>query len=217
MKKNINKLGLFMLISLFASASFIVPVLAKGGATVSWTRTTTNDDVGNTTLTDLAGYRIFYSTSSIDCTGWDAASDQTARGLTAIASVSHVDVTEANTLKDSSNTEKRGYTFNTGSLLTPGQTYHFTVVAYDTSYNYSKCINDSGANKTQSKLIYHTGNIKASPSSGPVGLSDLSILAGDFNRTAWCRIAATPHPSDLNGDCTVNLSDLNIFAGEWGL
>lgn len=209
MGKQKTKALIFALLFLFAGGFFANNVLAKGAATVSWIAPTTNEDA--TALTDLAGYRIFYSTSAIDCTAWDAAADQAERLAAPLASIAHVDVTEAATLKDSAAPTKRGYTFNTTNLLTPGQTYNFTVVAYDSSGNYSQCVNDAGSNKTASKLIYHTGNLK---NSGTVGLSDLSILAGDFGKTSWCRIAS--HPSDINGDCTVNISDLSIFAGEYG-
>jgi hypothetical protein len=116
-------------------------------------------------------------------------------------------------LKNSSEPTKRGYTFSTGILLTTGSTYNFTVVAYDTSGNFSKCVNDAGLNKTLSKLIYRTGDFNNS--GGVVNLSDLSIFANDYNKTAWCRIAS--RITDINGDCSVGLSDLSIFAAEYGV
>jgi len=209
MKKQKIKLGIFIFTSILISLALASHALANGSATVSWVAPTTNEDAS--TPVDLAGYRIFYSTSAIDCTAWDAASDQTTRQAITLAS-SHVDVTEAATLRDSGDATKRGYTFSTTSFLTPGETYNFTVVAYDSNGNYSKCVNDSGSNKTASKLVYHSGNLR---SSGTVGLSDLSILAGDYGKTSWCRIAG--HPSDINGDCTVGISDLSILAGGYGL
>lgn len=211
MKKQKVIISGFILALFFTAGAFAENVLANGSATVSWVSPTTNEDLS--TPVDLVGYRVFYSTSSLDakCTAWDAETDQTARKATSLFTVTHADVTEANTLRDSGDATKRGYTFSTGSLLTPGQTYNFTVVAYDSSGNYSKCINDSGSNKTASKLIYYSGNLK---NSGVINISDLSILAGDYGRTSWCRIAS--HPSDINGDCLVNISDLNILASRYG-
>lgn len=207
MKKQKNKLAFLVFAGFLVTLVFARNASANGNATVSWVAPTTNEDGG--TPLDLAGYRIFYGTSAISCTSWDAASDQTTRQAITLAP-SHVDVTEAATLRDAGNATKRGYTFSTTNYLTPGQTYYFTVVAYDSSGNYSKCINDSGSNKTASKLIYYSGNIKGS---GVVNISDLSILAGDFGKTSWCRIAG--HSSDINGDCTVNISDLSILAGSY--
>lgn len=204
------KLMMLALLGFFLGTVFVDHALARGSATVSWTAPIANEDAS--TPVDLAGYSIFYSTSVLGCTNWDATINQADRQSAALFSVAHVDVAEAETLKSSTDATKRGYTFSTSNLLTPGLTYNFTVVAFDSSGNYSKCVNDAGSNKTRSKFIYHTGNLK---NSGKVGLSDLSILAGDFGKTAWCRIAN--HSSDINGDCAVNLSDLSIFAGEWGL
>lgn len=186
----------------------VANVLAAGSATVSWTAPTTNED--DSTPVDLEGYTIYYSTSAIDCTAWDAASNQATRQAITLAENS-VDVVEADTLRDTAEETKRGYTFSTTNLLTPGQTYYFTVIAYDSTGNVSACVNDSGSNKTASKLIYHSGNLK---NSGVVDISDLSILAENFGSTV-CRIAG--NPSDIDGDCSVGLSDLSIFSGEWGL
>ncbi|MEI7890704.1 MAG: hypothetical protein WCI36_01925 [bacterium] len=221
MKKQKSKIILSAVAALLFAGFFASNALANGNATISWTAPTTNEDT--TTLTDLAGYRIFYDTAALDCTAWDAAADAAARLTTPLASVAHVDVTEAATLRDSAATTKRGYSFTTGALLTPGLTYNFTVVAYDTSGNYSKCINDAGANKTASKTIFRSGNIKNSGlGSGVVNIIDLSMLANNFGKgygalagTPWCRIAG--HPEDLNGDCRVNISDLSILASEFGL
>jgi hypothetical protein len=182
---------------------------ANGSATVSWIAPITNED--DSTPVDVTGYRIFYSTSAIDCTAWDTASDQTTRQAITLAA-NHVDVTEAATLKDSGDATKRGYTFSTTNNLTSGQTYNFAVVAKDGSGNLSKCGQDSGNNKTVSKEIFHTGNLRNI--AGAVGVSDLSILAGDYGKPSWCRIAG--HPSDINGDCLVNFTDLSIFAGAYG-
>lgn len=216
MKKQKTKFLILALMAIFAGGVFADKAQANGSATVSWTAPTLNEGGGE--LTDLAGYRIFYSTSAIDCTAWDAASNNVAR-IAAFASIDYVDVTEASTLRDTAVALKRGYTFSTGNLLTPGQPYFFTVVAYDnaSSPNYSKCVNDGGANKTASKTIYHSGNLK---DSGTINSTDLSILAGDFGKgiggiNPWCRIAG--HPSDISGDCIVNSTDLSIFAGEFGL
>jgi hypothetical protein len=227
MKKQKTKI----IISALFAMLFAGQVSANGNATVSWTAPTTNEGsaANANDLVDLAGYRIFYS-GSIDigtfptdlCTEWDAVVDRRQSGLGATAlwtTTSHVDVTEAATIRDTAVPTKRGYTFSTGNLLSPGNTYYFTVVAYDTSGNYSKCINDSGLNRVKSKLIFHSGNIKnGGLGSGTVGISDISILAGDWNKgvggvNPWCRLAG--HSSDINGDCKVNISDLSILAGEW--
>lgn len=208
MKKQKSFLLTIVFLGLFFVLVFAEKTLAAGSATVSWTAPTTNED--DSTPVDLAGYTIYYDTSAISCTAWDAASDQATRQAITLAA-NHVDVTEAETLRNTADATKRGYTFSTTSLLTPGETYYFTVIAYDSTGNVSACINDSGSNKTASKLIYHSGNLK---DSGTVGLSDLSILAENFG-SEICRIAG--NPSDIDGDCDVDVSDLSIFSGEWGL
>jgi hypothetical protein len=210
MEKQKARIVLSATLTLFISMFFGSHAFAKGGATVTWTAPTTNED--GSALTDLVGYRVFYSTSALDCDSWDAATSQSARLATSLASIAHVDVSESSTLRDVNDAGKRGYTFNTENFLIPGLTYNFTVVAYNQSNGYSKCVNDAGANKVKNKLIYHTGNLK---NYGTVNISDLSILAGDFGKTLWCRIAG--HSSDINGDCGVNITDLSILAGEWGL
>jgi len=206
---------IYFLISVFVfSAVSLAAVsqqaLANGSATVSWIAPAT--DQGGGDLTGLSGYRVYYSTSAIDCTDWDAA-DVSARLADAgtLLPATYSTVTEAATLRDSADATKRGYTFSTNTLLTPGQTYNFAVVAYDNAddVNYSECATYT---ESPSKLVYHSGNFK---NSGVVSLSDLSVLAGDFGKTSWCRIAG--HAADINGDCTVGISDLSIFAAEWGL
>lgn len=215
MKKQKTKNILFALSALAFAGFFASNALASGNATISWTAPTTNEDT--TTLTDLAGYRIFYSTAALDCAAWDAAADAAARLTTPLASIAHVDVTEAATLRDSAIPTKRGYTFsNSATVLTPGQTYNFTVVAYDSSNNYSKCVTDGATYQTASKTIFRSGNIKNNGiGGGTVGLADLSLLATDYGKSNWCRIAG--HPSDIDGNCTVGLSDLSILATNYGL
>lgn len=211
MKKQKTKI----IISALFAMLFAGQVSASGNATISWTAPTTNEDTS--ALVDLAGYRIFYSTAALDCAAWDAAADAAARLTTPLASIAHVDVTEAATIRDTALSTKRGYTFsNSATVLTPGSTYNFTVVAYDSSSNYSKCVTDGATYQTASKAIFRSGNIKnGGLGSGTVGLADLSLLATDYGKTNWCRIAG--HPTDIDGNCTVGLSDLSILATNYGL
>ena len=52
----------FCLVTIITFTIFHCTLLFAGSATLSWTRPTTNTD--GTPLTDLAGYRIYYGTSS---------------------------------------------------------------------------------------------------------------------------------------------------------
>ncbi len=99
----------FSLRSLALSLFFIFCLLNTnvafaGSATLSWTAPTTNVD--STPLTDLAGYKVHYGTSS----GYYTQS---------------IDINNAATTT---------YQVNN---LTDGQTYYFSVTAYDTSNNES--------------------------------------------------------------------------------
>jgi len=130
-KKNVMKkqkkipLLAFALVSL--GTIFAFDAKAAGTATVSWIPPTTNVD--DSSLTDLDGFRVYYGTES----NW--------ADICPVASVDqYVDV---------ANPAATNYTF---SNLTEGQTYYFTVVAYDTSGNLSGCASN-GTDTEVSKFI----------------------------------------------------------------
>ena len=220
MKQKIKVL-VFGLLSLSISGIFAGHALANGSATLWWTAPTTNEGSASDAndLTDLAGYRIFYSTATIDCTAWNAATDQTTRVaaamVTAPATVAHYDVAEGATLRDSSDTEKRGFTFNNTNLLTPGASYNFVVVAYDTSNNYSKCSTsasspDGSASVPKATISYAADIATTGPSFHKVDLFDYNLFFPQFGSTTPGNIA------DFDKNGVVNLFDYNILFGDFG-
>lgn len=238
-------LALFSLLGLGVLRSGVSASVIAGSATISWNAPTTDEGGGplGGGTNDLAGYRIFYSTTDLSLgspspvDAWDNAADQNSRLATALmtsSSISHIDVTEANTIRSASDATKRGYTFSNTTYLTPGQTYYFAVSAYDTSGNYSKVATDSGSGRVGNKKIFRSGNIKVCDTSvvndcvngttgtGVVDISDVGIIAHFYNygtaqggahSSPWCRIDG--HPEDINGDCMVDISDVGILAGQW--
>ena len=128
---------IYFLISVFVfSAISLVAVsqqvlAAHGRATVSWVAPTTDEGAGD--LTGLSGYRVYYSSTAIDCTAWDAATSAARFADSGtLLPEDYVDVTDEETLN---------YMFNNTELLTPGTEYYFAVVAYDNAedINLSKC------------------------------------------------------------------------------
>lgn len=197
----------YFLISVFVfSAISLAAVsqqaLAYGGATVSWEAPELDEGGGN--LTGLDGYRVYYSSSEIDCAGWDAA-DSAARLADegTLLPEAYVDVSGGATLS---------YTFSNTLFLTPGTTYNFAVVAYDDAspVNLSKCAVTSGSATYVSKAVtysadtdnnfnvnyidygtfhsnYHTNTSGGSSTgdfdrSGYVDYLDYGILHNDYNQ-----------------------------------
>lgn len=148
----------YFLISVFVfSAVSLAAVsqqaLAYGGATVSWEAPELDEGGGD--LTGLDGYRVYYSSSEIDCAGWDAASvsERLAdEGTGILLPEDYVNVTDEATLS---------YAFGGTTDLTPGTTYNFAVVAYDDAspVNLSKCAVTPGSATYVSKDVTYAADI----------------------------------------------------------
>lgn len=205
---------LVLIFGIFVAADF---ASANGSATVWWTAPTTDEGGGalGGGTSDLSGYKIFYSTSAIDCTSWDGG-DQAYRLANPLATTS-VTVTESASMKNASDATKRGYTFNGGSLLTPGQTYNFAVVAYDTSGNLSKCATTPQAATvaTKSTLSYAADLNTTETSFHEVDIFDFTILFENFGNTTCGNVADITGPNS-SGACIVNIFDYNILFGDFG-
>lgn len=169
----------------FIFVAFSNEALAGASATVSWTPP--NTDQGGGALTGLAGYRVYYDTSS----HWTSSCP--------LGAGSYVNV---------SGGSASSYHFNNN--LTAGQRYYFTVVAYDTAStpNISGCatVNGSGATEVNRFLsysgdldydgdidvfdyntlhqYYNTSNSAADiDKDGTVGIFDYNILHGNYGAT----------------------------------
>jgi hypothetical protein len=200
MKKQKKKLVFFIFISVLAGFAFASRVFAYGGATVSWTAPTTDEGGGSLGggTSDLSGYRVYYSTSAISCTSWNAASQTNRKANTgSMLPSTYATVSEGTTIS---------YAFGGTTLLTPGSTYNFAVTAYDTTGNLSQCATTSGSATYVSKAVtyaadtdnsskvdyldygtfhnnYHTSNAAADfDKSGYVDYLDYNILHNDYNQ-----------------------------------
>jgi len=165
-----------------------------GNATASWTAPTTDEGGGalGGGTSDLAGYRIYYSTSPIDCTSWNAA-PQTGTGSRQ---------SDAGTLLPSTYAVASGtatsFTFNNTTLLTPKTLYYFAIVAYDTSGNISQCTQTTGSQV--SKTVTYTGDMD---NNGCVDYRDYGTFHQYYN--------TSNSSADLNRDGTVNYLDYGIL------
>ncbi len=206
---------------IFSLALFSLTVLASsaradyGGATVWWTAPTTDQGGGalGGGTSDLAGYNIYYSTSAIDCTAWNAA-DQTARKANAgaLLPISPVPVTvaEAATMRKTSPTTARGFTFSNTALLAPGSAYNFAVVARDSSGNLSNCATDGATVGVGNTFVSKTVTFAADLN------NDNTVNGGDFSLFRQDYGNATPaHQSDFNGDGNVNGGDFSLFRQDY--
>lgn len=203
MKKQKIKYILLASAIFFANLVFTNYALAtNGGATISWTAPATNAD--SSTPVDLAGYKIYYSTSAIDCTSWNAA-NQASRQADAGTLL-------PSTVRNASGESTVKYTFNNTSYLTPGLTYNFAVAAYDSTGNLSNCTASAGS--SVSKLVSYAADIVTSGSSNhKVDINDFTLFAADFGRTSYC---GPTHVTDINQDCSVNINDFTILADDYG-
>ncbi|PIS30407.1 MAG: hypothetical protein CO001_03190 [Candidatus Portnoybacteria bacterium CG_4_8_14_3_um_filter_40_10] len=129
------------------------------------------------TESDLAGYKIYYGTAS------RTGTDPKTCGLCGYSTSLNVG-------------NVRTYTF---SSLTNGQTYYFSVTAYDTSNN------ESSFSSQVSKFISISADLNAN---GRINAQDFSILMSFWGSTA--RPAA-----DVNQDGYVNAQDLSIMMSQW--
>lgn len=202
MEKQKTRLLAVSLLSLFSLMLLTGKSEAYGGAVVSWVAPTT--DQGGGALTGLTGYRVYYSTSAIDCTAWNAA-DQATR------------LADAGTLLPATyRTVSGGSTitsvFSNTTLLTPGSTYNFAVVAYDSSTNLSNCAQTSGGASFVSKLVSYSADINTTGASNhKVDIQDYNILFSNFGSTTPGNVA------DIDKNNIVNLFDYNYLFGDFGL
>lgn len=126
---------------------------------------------------DLSGYKIYYGTVS------RTGADPKTCGLCGYSSTVNVG-------------NVRTYIINN---LTNGQTYYFSVTAYDTSNN------ESSFSSQVSKLINITADLN---SDGRVNIADAGIMMSYWNSTA--------RPSaDINSDGIVNINDAGIMMSQW--
>jgi hypothetical protein len=173
-----------ILFGLFCASCFADKALAAGSATVSWTDPTT--DEGGGALTGLDGYRVYYSTSS----HW--------------ASTCPVDAGSYVTVADP---EAESKTFVN---LTVGQTYYFTVMAYDDNNNLSSCaVTDEDATEVSKAIVYYNGDLNVN---GHVNSNDFTLLADHYGQD----VCGPTEPSDINRDCHVNSNDFTLLAEDYG-
>lgn len=156
-------------------------VLAAGSATVSWTAPTT--DEGGGALTGLTGYRVYYDTTS----NWASTCSLTAGSYENVSSGSTEEYFFSNT-------------------LTPGETYYFTVVAYDSSSNMSGCAQTAGSATEVSKHVSYTGDLDVD---GDVGVSDYAIFHANYGSSGGGTVA------DMDKDNTVGIIDYAIFHADY--
>lgn len=175
-------LGIF-----FANMVFSVNVKADASATVSWTPPTT--DEGGGALTGLAGYKVYYNTSST----W--LNYLTACVLPGPGIGTEIDVPGGAT---------SSYRFQ--NSLTPGQTYYFAVAAYDdaSTPNRSKCATTSGSLTEISKRVSYSGDIN----------NDWVVNGGDSTTMAGVYLSNNS-AADINKDGVVNGGDSTIMAEDY--
>ena len=127
---------------------------------------------------DLAGYKIYYGTSP------RTGTDPKICGLCGYSN--RVDVGNVTT-----------YTFNN---LTNGQTYYFSVTAYDTSNNES-----AFSNQVSKTISASSADLNRD---GRVNSVDFGILMSYWG-------AVTRPPADINQDGVVNSVDFGILMSQW--
>lgn len=190
---------------------------ANGSATVWWNAPTTDEGGGalGGGTNDLSGYKIFYSTSAIDCTSWDGG-DQAYR-LANPLSASSITVSESAALRNASDSAKRGYTFNGGSLLAVGQTYNFAVVAYDNSGNLSKCATTASLATVATKnTISYAADINVDGGSlHKIDIADYTTFVFNYGNTTCGNVGDITGPNNT-GACIVNIFDFNILFVDFG-
>ena len=139
-----------------------------GTAELTWTAPTTNSD--GSALSDLGGYKVYYGTTARTCVHPDAGN---------CGYSNEIDVHNVIT-----------YTLND---LTDGQTYYFSVTAYDTSGNESDFSNEASKIMTVAQAY---------------GIADFANLAADWLQTKTST-------ADVSGDGTVNSKDMGIMMSHW--
>ncbi len=154
----------------------LIPLALTFGANFAWAGSAALQWNANSE-TDLAGYKIYYGTSSR--TGTDP------KTCTLCGYSTKVDVGKVTT-----------YTI---SSLTNGQTYYFSVSAYDTSNN------ESAFSSQVSKYISTSADFN---SDGKVNSVDFGIMMSYWGSTA-------KPAADVNQDGAVNSVDFGILMSQW--
>ncbi|MDR3559310.1 MAG: fibronectin type III domain-containing protein [Candidatus Pacebacteria bacterium] len=173
---------------LFFSSAHGVLAANSGRLIVNWTPPTKNADGSD--LTDLAGYIVYYGTTS---------HSGTCPAVFGSAGPYDSSVTVANPAATSQEI--------TG--LTENQTYYFAVIAYNASDNMSGCATTSGSSTEVSKKARYQADFDEN---GSVGLGDWSAFHVNYGMSS----GATFADGDADGDGKVGLSDWSIFHGEYG-
>lgn len=186
MKKTNQKKHFFLLaiVSFFVFNIFVNSVFSAGSATVSWIPPTT--DEGGGALTGLAGYRVYYDTTS----RWATSCPLDAGN--------YVNVTGGSV---------SSYAFE--DTLTAGQTHYFTVVAYDYDNNISGCASD-GTDTEVSKLVSYTADMNGDQR---VNILDFNLFRSNWGNTN-CSNAANFLGKTSN--CSVNILDFNVLRSDFG-
>lgn len=209
MKRQKTKMLVMFSLGLLLSGIFAENALAAvAGGTVSWIAPTTNDDgPPATTLTDLDGFRVYYSTSAIDCTDWNAATVDERKNDDGTLLPT--------TFQDVANPAKLRFSFSTTSVLNTNSTYNFAVVAYDTSNNPSKCATaPDGITNTVSKLVTFPADISngtCTTGTHCVNGADYSLLHAAYSVS----VAKPGNVADINGDDYVNGGDYSFLHAEY--
>lgn len=174
----ISKIAIWGLLG-FAFFVIAIQNASAGSAVLTWDANTESD---------LAGYKVYYDTSSHSGTCPTGYAHSVA-------------------VADDANT---GYWLDN---LTPGQTYYFQVTALDTSDNESGCSTNPGE---VSKVVTYRGDINTSGASlHKVDTNDFTVFATDYGKSSFCGTATT-NKSDINRDCFVNMNDFTLLAAEYG-
>lgn len=171
----------FLCFSITLFFANIANVFADASAYVTWTAPATDEGGGE--LTGLAGYRVYYDSSS----NWASTCP-----------------TDAGTYVDVADGETEEYFFNNN--LTPGETYYFTVMAYDDSDNLSACAQTVGSATEVSQSVSYSGDIEGDDHD--VDIFDYTLLISNYGTSNAA--------ADINRNGAVGIFDYTILKGDYG-
>jgi len=157
-------------------------IVFAGSATLRWNANSESD---------LAGYRIYYGTSPRTGTNPGTASTNPLPKCNMCGYTNVIDVGKTSTPSSPQ------YTITN---LTSGQTYYFSVMAYDTSGN------ESAFSSEVSKLISVTADLNFD---GYVNSVDFGIMMSFWGSQPTKPLA------DINQDGYVNSVDFGILMSQW--
>ena len=168
--------GIFSFLFFITSAS---DAQAGESVGVGWTAPTTNAD--DTPLTDLAGFTLYYDTISHSGTCPSIYGDSSP-----YANSINIGAGTVNQVIDN---------------LGVGNTYYFTIVAYDEDHNMSTCTSEI------THVVHYSADFD---NSYCVGLGDWSPLHANYGQSG------SVAEGDANRDGTINISDWSILHSEYG-